>query len=85
MRSRARGCRSHRVVNRNGELTGVPHFETHTAMKERLPSEGAPPFAPDGFVEPGHCRWDPKEEMAESEEDELVEPAYSGASITCPS
>lgn len=30
----------HRVVNRNGELTGKHHFTTHTFMQEMLLSEG---------------------------------------------
>ena len=31
---------AHRVVNRNGLLTGKHHFETPTAMQERLEKEG---------------------------------------------
>jgi methylated-DNA-protein-cysteine methyltransferase-like protein len=31
---------AHRVVNRNGQLTGKMHFPTPTAMKERLEEEG---------------------------------------------
>jgi methylated-DNA-protein-cysteine methyltransferase-like protein len=31
---------AHRVVNRNGELTGRMHFPTPTAMQERLEAEG---------------------------------------------
>lgn len=31
---------AHRVVNRNGELTGKMHFPTPTYMKEMLVSEG---------------------------------------------
>lgn len=30
----------HRVVNRNGELTGKMHFATPTAMREALEAEG---------------------------------------------
>ena len=30
----------HRVINRNGELTGKRHFATPTFMKEMLESEG---------------------------------------------
>jgi len=30
----------HRVVNRRGALTGARHFESPTAMEERLRSEG---------------------------------------------
>jgi len=31
---------AHRVVNRNGLLTGKLHFETPTAMQERLEKDG---------------------------------------------
>lgn len=31
---------AHRVVNRNGLLTGKMHFPTETAMQERLEAEG---------------------------------------------
>ncbi len=31
---------AHRVVNRNGLLTGKMHFETPTTMEERLRAEG---------------------------------------------
>ncbi len=31
---------AHRVVNRNGMLSGKHHFETPTAMQERLEKEG---------------------------------------------
>lgn len=31
---------AHRVVNRNGMLSGRMHFETPTAMEERLQTEG---------------------------------------------
>ncbi len=31
---------AHRVVNRKGELSGRNHFETPTAMQERLATEG---------------------------------------------
>jgi alkylated DNA nucleotide flippase Atl1 len=30
----------HRVVNRNGELSGRMHFETPFVMRERLEAEG---------------------------------------------
>lgn len=33
---------AHRVVNRNGELTGRMNFETPTIMQERLEAEGIP-------------------------------------------
>lgn len=31
---------AHRVVNRNGQLTGKMHFSSPTAMQERLKNEG---------------------------------------------
>jgi len=31
---------AHRVVNRNGMLTGKQHFESPTAMQEKLQNEG---------------------------------------------
>ena len=48
----------HRVVNREGRLTGRLHFETPTAMEERLRAEGAP-FLPDGRVDLDACGWTP--------------------------
>ena len=48
----------HRVVNREGRLTGRLHFETPTVMEERLRSEGVP-FRPDGAVDLSACVWDP--------------------------
>ena len=33
---------AHRVVNRNGLLTGKNHFKTSNSMKELLESEGVP-------------------------------------------
>lgn len=33
---------AHRVVNRNGELTGRMHFETPFVMRERLEADGVP-------------------------------------------
>jgi len=35
-----KGVPAHRVVNRNGLLTGRHHFETPTTMEERLKKEG---------------------------------------------
>jgi len=34
------GVPAHRVVNRNGMLTGKQHFESPTAMQEKLQKEG---------------------------------------------
>lgn len=40
---------AHRVVNRNGELTGKLHFLTPDTMREMLETEGIT-FRPDGSV-----------------------------------
>ena len=48
----------HRVVNREGALSGRHHFETPTVMEERLRAEGVP-FLPDGRVDLDACAWDP--------------------------
>lgn len=48
----------HRVVNRDGELTGRRHFATPTVMEERLLSEGVP-FTADGRVDLASCVWEP--------------------------
>ena len=48
----------HRVVNRDGALTGRLHFETPTAMEERLRAEGVP-FAPDSHVDMAQAFWPP--------------------------
>lgn len=48
----------HRVVNREGALSGRHHFETPTVMEERLRAE-AIPFLPDGRVDLEACLWTP--------------------------
>lgn len=48
----------HRVVNRNGELTGKRHFETPDAMEERLRSEGVTFVEADRVALDAH-RWVP--------------------------
>ena len=50
----------HRVVNRNGVLTGKRHFETPRVMKERLRSEGVT-FVGEDQVELDKHRWRPGE------------------------
>lgn len=40
---------AHRVVNRNGELTGARHFPTPETMRKMLEREGVT-FRPDGSV-----------------------------------
>lgn len=48
----------HRVVNREGRLTGRRHFETPTAMEERLRAEGVQ-FAGADRVDLSAHLWDP--------------------------
>lgn len=49
----------HRVVNRNGVLTGKRHFETPHVMKERLESEGVT-FVDENRVNLKKHQWDPE-------------------------
>lgn len=48
----------HRVVNRNGALTGKRHFEGPHVMEERLRAEGVS-FTSDGRVDLKAHRWHP--------------------------
>ncbi len=50
----------HRVVNRNGVLTGRRHFETPRVMEERLRSEGVT-FVAENRVDLDAHRWWPEE------------------------
>lgn len=59
------GLPCHRVVNRNGELTGRRHFETPSVMEERLRSEGVT-FTNEGSVDLEQHRWDPRTHLKES-------------------
>ena len=52
----------HRVVNRNGELTGKRFFETPTVMEERLRSEGVQ-FVDDEQIALDAHRWIPLYEL----------------------
>jgi len=52
----------HRVVNRNGVLTGKRHFETPNVMKERLRSEGVA-FVDEDRIDLASYRWDPREHL----------------------
>lgn len=49
---------AHRVVNRNGELTGKAHFPTPDAMQERLEAEGVE-IIDDKVVDFERLFWDP--------------------------
>lgn len=49
---------AHRVVNRNGLLTGKHHFETPSTMKNRLEKEGDR-IKKDQVQDFKSCFWDP--------------------------
>lgn len=53
---------AHRVVNRNGLLTGKHHFLTETAMQEALESEGVE-VADDKVVDFKNRYWEPLSEL----------------------
>ncbi len=53
---------AHRVVNRNGLLTGKYHFDTPNAMKELLEAEGLK-FNGDQIVNFEERFWDPTKEL----------------------
>ena len=55
----------HRVVNRNGVLTGKRHFETPRVMEERLRSEGVA-FVAEDRVDLDEHRWRPGEAPSSS-------------------
>ena len=56
------GIPTHRVVNRNGLLTGKQHFEETNAMQERLEQEGVL-VEKDKVVNFGQLFWDPAKEL----------------------
>lgn len=53
---------AHRVVNRNGLLTGKMHFTTPTAMEERLKAEGIE-VVNDQIQDFKSIFWNPSEEL----------------------
>ena len=53
---------AHRVVNRNGLLTGKMHFSTPTEMEERLKKEGVN-VTNDQILEFQKIFWDPNMEL----------------------
>lgn len=53
---------AHRVVNRNGLLTGKHHFGTPTAMQELLEAEGVQ-VIDDQIVDFGKHFWNPTSEL----------------------
>lgn len=54
---------AHRVVNRNGQLTGKMHFSTPHEMEERLRQEGIE-VKNDTIVHFKELFWDPAEALA---------------------
>jgi len=54
---------AHRVVNRNGLLTGKVHFATPTIMRENLEAEGIK-VENDGVINFKKLFWDPTIELA---------------------
>lgn len=53
---------AHRVVNRNGLLTGKHHFATPTLMQELLEKEGIK-IKEDQIINFEKCFWNPMEEL----------------------
>lgn len=53
---------AHRVVNRNGLLTGKHHFDTPNMMKELLENEGFL-FEEDQIINFNERFWDPSKEL----------------------
>ena len=53
---------AHRVVNRNGLLTGKMHFATHTAMEDALRAEGISVIN-DQIINFSAVYWDPAKEL----------------------
>lgn len=54
---------AHRVVNRNGQLTGKMHFSTPTEMEERLSAEGIK-VKNDTIINFKEVYWNPSIELA---------------------
>lgn len=65
---------AHRVVNRNGELTGGWYFGHPDIMRARLVTEGIP-FKADYFVDLDRCVWDPWEDDPDLMPVDVVPPA----------
>lgn len=57
------GVPAHRVVNRNGMLSGRMHFETPTIMEERLQQEGVA-VKENTIIEFDKVFWDPSTEIS---------------------
>ncbi|WP_103020565.1 MGMT family protein [Salinibacter altiplanensis] len=63
------GLPCHRVVNRDGVLTGKQHFETPHVMEERLRSEGVT-FVGDDQVDLDAHRWRPDAAEPNTQDDD---------------
>ena len=53
---------AHRIVNRNGELTGKHHFESPNVMQQLLETEGVK-VVNDKVIDFKQLRWVPMEEL----------------------
>jgi methylated-DNA-protein-cysteine methyltransferase-like protein len=60
--SQKRAVPAHRVVNRNGELSGKHHFDTPTLMEELLRNEGIK-VKKNAIVNFKKVFWDPAKEL----------------------
>lgn len=58
-----KGIPAHRVVNRNGVLTGKFHFKEENEMQKKLESEGTQVFN-DSVVDFKVIYWDPNKELS---------------------
>jgi methylated-DNA-protein-cysteine methyltransferase related protein len=63
MHGAPKGVPAHRVLNRNGLLTGKHHFKTPTTMQQLLEKEGHT-VVKDKLQHFTACYWDPNTEMA---------------------
>lgn len=54
---------AHRVVNRNGQLTGKMHFSSPTAMEDNLKAEGVE-VKNDTIIKFKEVYWDPSVELS---------------------
>jgi methylated-DNA-protein-cysteine methyltransferase-like protein len=68
------GLPAHRVVNRNGELTGGWYFGHPDVMRSRLVAEGVP-FSDEYTVDLPQCVWDPWDDPALDVGPDQVHPA----------
>ena len=55
---------AHRVVNRNGLLTGKHHFDSPNTMRELLENEGLLFDEDNQIINFHECFWDPSKELS---------------------